>query len=76
MGTSMSESRSKYEASLARASRALWLAADQAERIQDTGAVEDCVAIRREVARLMEDSIKGKRRKRRQLDLSDLGGIG
>lgn len=65
-----SEKRSRYEASLARASRALWSAINAAEQCNDPGAAEDATAIRTEVHRLLEDSTNGKRRPRsRQLKL-------
>lgn len=59
--------RSKYEAQLAVASRALYRAAEAAEEIGDRGAQDDCLQIRTELARLMEDSVRGKKRKPRQL---------
>lgn len=66
-----SKQRAVYEAQLATASRALWRASDAAESAGDPGAMEDCLALRTEVSRLMGDSINGKRRKPRQLSLID-----
>lgn len=67
----MGLARSKYESRLALAARALREAAENAQRIGDEGAEDDCLAIRQEIARLLEDSCNGKKRPRRQLQLLD-----
>lgn len=66
-----SAQRSQYEAKLAAAHRHLWWAAEYASQMGDEGAADDCMQINAEVSRLMSDSIKGKRRPRRQLSLVD-----
>lgn len=53
--------RSSYEFHLAAASRALYKAAEHAERNGMEGEFEDCHQIRREVQRLMDSSIRNKR---------------
>lgn len=67
----MGQLRSKYERDLAHASWALMRAAEGAERIGDEGAMDDCLQIRTEVSRLLEDSTNGRKRRRQQLDLLD-----
>lgn len=65
------EKRSLYEQQLARASKYLIYASNAAEAIGDEGAVDDCLQIRTEISRLLEDSVSGRKRRRRQLHLLD-----
>lgn len=67
----MGVGRSKYEAQLSVASRALRAAAERAEEIGDEGAMDDVLQLRTEVSRLMEDSVNGRKRRRRQLTMLD-----
>lgn len=67
MGPTTGQRRSNYEARLATAHRALYNAADAAEDLGDYGAAEDCRQLQAEISRLMQDSLAGKKRKRRQL---------
>lgn len=66
-----SQQRSKYEAALSRAHRALFWAERAAGEAGDEGAAEDCTALQAELSRLMSDSISGKKRPRRQLTTLD-----
>lgn len=63
--------RSRYEGHLSRAHRALYAAMEAASDMGDEGAEDDLVALQLEVGRLMQDSINGKKRKRRQQSLLD-----
>ena len=56
--------RAQMEAELARAHRALYRAADAAERDGDRGAEEDLRQLLAEVTRIAERSLKGKARPR------------
>lgn len=64
-----SQQRSRYEERLSRAHRALYWAAEAAEAMGDPGAQEDCIGLQGEVSRLMDDSLRMKRRPRRQQQL-------
>lgn len=64
-----SQARSRYEAQLHCAHRALFRAWNAAEDCGDYGAAEDCRQLQYEISRLMEDSLKGKKRPRRQTSL-------
>lgn len=65
-----SHTRSKYEAKLASAHRMLYWASVAASEMGDEGAEEDILALMRELSRLTEDSLRGKRQTaRRQLAL-------
>lgn len=66
-----SQDRSKYEESLSRAHRALYWAQHQAEANGDDGAVEDLQALMEHVSVMLSDSIKNRRRPRRQLSVVD-----
>lgn len=62
--------RSRYEAGLHAANRALWRAHEAAEVLGDRGAMEDLEQMQAETRRLMELSIRGKRAPiRAQLEL-------
>lgn len=67
MGRQTGLSRSRYEQKLAAASKMLYYAAETAESLGDPGAAEDCIQLRTELQRLMEDSLRGRKRPRRQL---------
>lgn len=60
---------SRYESALARAHKACWDAQMIADELADDGAVEDLVAIQRHLYVMVEDSLKGKKRRRRHLQL-------
>lgn len=64
-----SRNRARYEHCLARAHKALHDAEWALDLINDPGALDDCVAIKGEVARLLEDSVSGRRRPLRQQQL-------
>lgn len=64
-----SQQWSTYEQALSVAHRALWRASQRAEEMGDEGAVEDLAEISNAVSVLMSDSLKNKRRPRRQLDI-------
>lgn len=66
MGPTTGQRRSNYEGKLATAHRALYNAEGFAEDLGDDGAAEDCRQLQAEISRLMEDSLAGKKRKRRQ----------
>jgi hypothetical protein len=55
--------RNTYESHLARASKALFWAADSAEVLNDPGAVDDLAELRKHVAAMLSDSVNGKKRK-------------
>lgn len=63
--------RSRYESRLAVAHRALYGAQQEALALSDDGAVEDLSELTRYVAVMMEDSLKDRKRRRRQLSLLD-----
>lgn len=63
------QQRSLYEQQLALASKRLLIASQIAEHIGDEGAMDDALQLRTEISRLMEDSVSGRKRKRRQLSL-------
>lgn len=63
--------RSRFEAALARAHRNLWTAQQEAEALGDLGAAEDITEVMRFVADVTADSLKGRKRPRRQLSLLD-----
>lgn len=63
------QQRATYESHLGRISRALWQASDAAEYLGDQGAAEDIMAMRELVHQLLEFSVNGKKRKRRQESL-------
>lgn len=63
--------RSQYEAQLAVASRALYRASELAAEVGDEGAADDALQIKTELSRLLEDSVNGRKRRRRQLTLPD-----
>jgi len=71
MGPTNGQRRSRYEECLARAHRALYHAADAAEDLGDDGAAEDARQLQAEISRMMQDSLKGKKRPRRQASLFD-----
>lgn len=56
-----SKARSRFEAQLAIAHRAMHRAEEAADDLGDPGAAYDCYAIGSELRRLMEDSIAGHR---------------
>lgn len=62
-----STQRSRYEARLAAAHRSAWHAAQEAEQFGDEGASEDLTAIMGHLSVLLQDSLKGKKRNRRQI---------
>lgn len=64
-----SRNRARYESCLARAHRALNDAYMALDSLTDPGAEEDTLALRGEVARLLEDSVNGKKRQQRQQQL-------
>jgi hypothetical protein len=66
------QQRATYESHLGRISRGLWRAADAAEGLGDEGAAEDIMAMRDLVHQLLETSVNGKKRKRRQLGLDSV----
>lgn len=66
-----SAQRSTYEQALSVAHRALWRASQRAEEHGDEGAVEDLAQVMQAVSVLMSDSLKNKRRPRRQLAILD-----
>lgn len=68
---SSSAKRSAYEQKLSVAARALYWASERAEEIGDPGAAEDCLQLRTELSRLLEDSVRGKKRPSRQLSALD-----
>lgn len=63
--------RSEYESHLDRAHRALYKAAEVADLLQDYGAAEDLYEILHYLHDMVEDSIRSKKRPRRQLPLLD-----
>ncbi len=66
-----STNRSRYESSLSTAHKALYWASERAAEIGDEGAAEDCEALLHEISRLMQDSLKDRKRPRRQLSAFD-----
>lgn len=64
-----SKQRSRYEAALAVAHRALWRAADVADELGDEGAVEDLAELQRYLAVMVDDSLRGRKRPRRQVSI-------
>lgn len=60
---------SRYEAALARAHKACWDAQQIADERNDFGAVEDLVAVQRHLYVMVEDSLKGKKRPRHELQM-------
>lgn len=68
MGTT-GQQRATYESHLGRISRGLWNAAEAAESLGDEGAAEDIMAMRDLVHQLLETSVNGKKRRRRQQSL-------
>lgn len=60
--------RSRYESRLAAASKAIWQAADLADVMADEGAAEDLYGMREHLQKLMEDSLRGRKQKRVQID--------
>ena len=65
------QQRSWFEGQIAVASRALLKASEIAEQLGDEGAADDVLQIRTELSRLLEDSVNGRKRRRRQLALVD-----
>lgn len=68
---STSTQRSRLEANIAVAARALRRAGDIADELGDPGAQEDCYAIIDHLRAMLESSVNGKRRPRHQLPLFD-----
>lgn len=65
------QQRSAYESRIAAASRILYNASEIAETLGDEGAADDCLQIRTELSRMLDDSVSGRKRRRRQLELLD-----
>lgn len=66
-----SRQRSAYEEGLARAHRALYWAMSRADEMEDQGAVDDLLALQAHLHVMLEDSLKGRKRPKRQLAAFD-----
>lgn len=52
--------RARYEATLARAHRAVWIAVQAAAELGDDGAEQDLTEIMKHLSSMANDSLKGK----------------